>query len=125
MKILTATPAGQGVRQNDFDWCIEGEIVWVARVCDTDGTDPDGPCGCGRAFPGLNSHRATTTARVSDLPLSREEVIKAVAAYYEAAGHAAIPSAELEFEVDEVLDIASTWDVGTIVERRVWEIQPR
>ena len=61
--------------------------------------------------------RATTTARVSDLPLSRDDVITAVAAYYESAGYAPLPPAELEYEVDEMLDIAATWNVGAIMER--------
>ncbi len=125
MKILTATSRGQGQREGDYHWCIEGEIVWLATVCATDGTDPDGPCGCARGFAGLNSHRATTTALVRDLPMSRTDVINALSGYYESSGYSSIPAAELEFEVDEFLDIASTWPVGTVIERRVWEFGPR
>ncbi len=125
MKVLTATAQTQGQRENDYNWCVEGELVWITPPCATDGVDPDGPCGCGRGFAGLSSHRATTTARVRDLQLSRNDMITAVAAYYESAGYAPIPAAELEYEVDEMLDIAAAWKVGTIIERRIWTLQNR
>jgi hypothetical protein len=50
MRILTATAIGQGIRDNNFDWTIEGELVSVGLVCARDRKDPDGGCGCGRAF---------------------------------------------------------------------------
>lgn len=125
MKVLTATAETQGQRDNDYNWCVEGELVWIAPPCATDGTDPDGPCGCGRDFAGLSSQRATTTARVSDLPLSRDDVVKAIAGYYESASYAPVPAADLNLEVDEMLDIASSWSVGTIIERRIWTFQSR
>ncbi len=125
MKLLTATAAGQGGRDNDFNWTIEGELVWLGVVCATDEADPDGGCGCGRAFSGLNSHRATTTAQVRDLPLSQDEVIKALAAYLEAAGYGSVPASLLTAEVTEMLDIAASWDVGMIIERRLDVLRPR
>jgi hypothetical protein len=69
MKVLVATRATQGTRGNDYHWAIEGELVRVGEVCRKDRNDPDGGCGCGRGFAGLNSHRATTTARVAEVPL--------------------------------------------------------
>src|SRR5579862_8855950 len=53
MKILTATSRTQGQRNSDFNWCIEGELVHFGLVCAADQDDPDGGCGCGRAFAGL------------------------------------------------------------------------
>jgi hypothetical protein len=125
MKILTATAAGQGARDNDFDWTIEGELVWIGLVCATDRRNPDGGCGCGRSFSGLSSHRATTTAQVRDLPLTRDDVTKALAGYCEAAGYGVVEPVELAEEVDELLRVVSEWDVGTIVERRLDRLQPR
>ncbi|WP_439331120.1 DUF7715 family protein [Modestobacter altitudinis] len=46
----------------------EGEFVFLEDVCRVDRQDPDGGCGCGRAFAGMNSHRATT-AIVRDVRL--------------------------------------------------------
>ncbi len=67
MKVLVATSQTQGDRDNDFCYCIEGELVWIGLVCATDRQDPDGGCGCGRSFAGMNSHQATTTVRVADI----------------------------------------------------------
>jgi hypothetical protein len=65
MKILTATATSQDTRENDFNHAIEGELVGIGLICATDQRDPDGGCGCGRAFFGLSSLRATTTAQNS------------------------------------------------------------
>jgi len=125
MKLLTATATSQGTRDNDFSWTIDGELVLIGIVCARDQADPDGGCGCGRAFSGLSSHRATTTARVLDLPLTREDVSKAIAGYYESAGYGVFEPSELDDEIDEMLRVASAWDIGTIVERRLDRLQAR
>ncbi|MDX6206621.1 MAG: hypothetical protein QOF39_2678 [Frankiales bacterium] len=119
MKVLTATAAGQGKRDNDFDGTVEGELVWVGEICATDRRDPDGGCGCGRAFSGLSSHRATTTAQVRDLPLSRDDVITALVSYFESTGYGVVPREELESDVDWLLRFTSSLDEGTIIERRL------
>jgi hypothetical protein len=125
MKLLTATATTQGTRDNDFDWTVEGELVWIGFVCATDRRNPEGGCGCGRAFSGLSSHRATTTAQVRDLPLTRDDVITALSGYYDSAGYGVYGAAELGGEVDDILRAVSGWPVGTIVERRIDVLQPR
>jgi hypothetical protein len=125
MKVLTATATSQGARDNDFDWTVEGELVWIGTVCAKDRRDPDGGCGCGRAFSGLSSHRATTTAQVRDLALSRDDVMTALAGYYESAGYGVFGPTELEYEVDDLLRVVSAWDAGTVIERRLDRLQPR
>lgn len=127
MKLLTATATAstQGARSNDFDFCVEGELVGIGFICATDERDPDGGCGCGRAFFGLSSHRATTTAQVRDLPLSRDDVVEAFAAYYKSAGYGSIPAAILQEEFDGMQGIFEDWPVNTIVERRLEVFAPR
>lgn len=125
MRILTATAIGQGIRDNDFDWTIEGELVLVGFVCARDRNDPGGGCGCGRAFSGLSSQRATTTAMVRDLPLTRDDFTTALAGYYESAGWGVFTPDELVDEVDGLLDVVSDWRTGTIVERRLDYLTPR
>jgi hypothetical protein len=125
MKILTATAFGQGIRDNDFTWTIEGELVSVGLVCARDQKDPDGGCGCGRAFGGLSSHRATTTALVRDLPLSRDDVIAALRGYYESAGWGLFTPDEVGDEVDGLIDVVAEWRTGTIIERRLDYLTPR
>jgi hypothetical protein len=125
MKVLTATAAGQGERDNDFHWAVEGELVWIGDVCATDRRDPDGGCGCGRAFSGLSSHRATTTAQVRDLPLSREDLITALVGYFESAGYGVVPRHELEPDLDQLLQYVATLAVGTTIERRLDIVRQR
>jgi hypothetical protein len=79
MKVFAATSRTQGQRGNDFHWCVEGELVHFSAVCAADLDDPDGGCGCGRAFAGLNSHRATTTAIVREIEgFTREDYVEAI-----------------------------------------------
>ena len=122
MKVLVATSVGQGDRGNDYHWCVEGELVWIGLVCATDRRDPDGGCGCGRGFGGMNSHRATTTARVAEVPLSRDEYAQAISASLEQQGWGSYACGD---EADHLAALAAQWPVGTIVERRLDAIKVR
>jgi hypothetical protein len=62
---------------------------------------------------------------VRDLPLSRDDVIAALVAYYESAGYGVIPRQELEPDLDELLRFISGFDEGTIIERRLELLRPR
>jgi hypothetical protein len=126
MKILTATATGQGIRDDDFDWAVEGELVWLGLLCDDDEMYPDSGCGCSRAFSGLSSMKATTTALVRDLPMSREDVADALSSYFELAGYADfVDPRTLQQEVDALLIAGSHWETGSIVERRVHQLRSR
>ena len=97
MKLLTATRRTQGDRDNDFTFCVEGELVMITTfVCETDRRDPDGGCGCGRAFVGLNSGKATTTALVTDRDFTPEDAAEAI--------RSALQRSEL-VSADEIPDI--------------------
>ena len=125
MNVLTATSSGQGGRENDFSWTVEGELVCLGLVCAKDQRDPDGGCGCGRAFSGMSSHRPTTTAMVRDLPLSRDDVCRALAGYVESAGYGTFALAELGDEVEELKRLAANIPVGTVVGRRLDHLEVR
>jgi hypothetical protein len=59
MNVLVATTEGQGSRDDDYAWAIDGELVYIpALVC------AESRCGCGRGFAGMASNLATTTAMV-------------------------------------------------------------
>jgi hypothetical protein len=123
LKLLTATKITQGYRQNDFDWCVEGELVHIGVVCARDEGDPDGGCGCGRAFAGLNSHRATTTAMVREVPgFTEEDYTEAVRSSLEQQGYDA---SNAEHEAAGLRALVRDWPVGAIVERRLDEIVVR
>jgi hypothetical protein len=133
MKLLTATRERQGERDGDFCHAIEGELVLLGFVCASDEKDPDGGCGCGRAFSGMSSMRATTTAVVRDLDVSLDDVRLAVEGYYVSAGmgpdviggaeFAEVVSATLE----DLAEIARV-PVGAVVGRRLdnltWRSEP-
>lgn len=124
MKVLVATASTQGARPNDYCWTVEGELVRVDEVCRTDLEDPDGGCGCGRGFAGLASHHATTTARVAEVDLGVEEYAEAIRSSLEAQGYE--PDGALVREEAEVLrTIAAALVVGTVLERRLWNLHVR
>jgi hypothetical protein len=119
MKVLVATHETQGQRANDFCYCIEGELVTVGLVCAADENDPDGGCGCGRSFSGLNSHKATTTAKVKEVDLSEEDYIEALRSSLEQQGWPTEDVGELAAWLTELV---ASWPTGAIVERRLDDI---
>src|SRR4051794_11077054 len=125
MKLLTATRERQGEQDGDFCFATEGELVLLGFVCATDEADPDGGCGCGRAFSGMSSLRATTTALVRDLDLSIDELRLAVEGYYAAAGMGPDVIGAAEFAdvvpatVDDMADVAAWLPAGAVVGRRL------
>jgi len=133
MKLLTATRERQGEQDGDFCFAIEGELVLLGFVCATDEADPDGGCGCGRAFSGMSSMRATTTAVVRDLDVSLDDVRLAITGYYVSAGMGPDVIGDVEFEevvsatLDDLAQIAHV-PVGAVVGRRLdnltWRSEP-
>jgi hypothetical protein len=122
MKVLVATVETQGQRPNDFNYCVEGELVTVGLVCATDRRDPDGGCGCGRAFAGLNSHRATTTAVVKEVGLSEDDYVEALRSSLAQQGW---PTSDVPELAGWLAHLVSEWPVGTILERRIDDIVMR
>jgi hypothetical protein len=69
---------------------------------------------------------ATTTARVSELEISREEFIECHARSLEAGGWLRYLKAEdVRAEAEEILRIASLYEAGDILERRGNKIYAR
>lgn len=73
MHILVATSETQGERPGDVSWTVDGELV---RFPVEAGADSHG----GRAFAGLASCRATTTAAVVDHPVLDRDQYRALLA---------------------------------------------
>lgn len=123
MRMLVATAKTQGARANDYHHCTEGELVWIGLVCGRDEKDPDGGCGCGRGFGGLNSHRATTTALVADLTgFTRDDYVMAIRSSLAAQGW---PPSVAEEIADAQLELAGKYPSGTVLERRLDDIYAR
>ena len=131
MRLLTATTQDQGNRQGDFTYAVEGELVLLEEVCATDRRDPDGGCGCGRAFAGMSSQRATTTAVIRELDLIYDDVELAVSGYYRTGGVCPDVIGVDEFAVlvndqtHEVIRFAQAFPVGTVLGRRPDSVFPR
>lgn len=124
MKLITATARTQGRRDNDYHWCIEGELVMPPPiVCARDQNDPDGGCGCGRGFAGLSSHRATTTAAVSEIAgFTRDDYAEAIRSSLEQQGW---PTDEATEIVDVMIDLAAGFPTGTVIEHRLDHVAAR
>jgi hypothetical protein len=125
MQVIIASTRTQGERPGDFSFTTVGEPVYLGFICDRDRRDPDGGCGCGRSFSGLDSHLAGTTAEVVDLPLTRTAYRDRLAASLHAAGWEPIAAPLVEGMADELLEIAAAHPVGTVLGRRGEEILPR
>ena len=123
VKLLTATGLTQGYRDNDFHFCIEGELVHIDLPCAEDRIDPDGPCGCGRSFGGLNSHYATTTAMIRDIEdFSPADYLEALRSSLDQQGY---DSSQAVHEAAALHCLARSWPAGTVVERRLNQIVSR
>ncbi|GLZ04209.1 hypothetical protein Acsp03_16750 [Actinomadura sp. NBRC 104412] len=123
MKLLTATYVSQGYRDNDFAGCVEGELVHIGEVCARDKENPDGDCGCGRSFAGLNSYLATTTAMVREIPgFTDDDYVLALRSSLEQQG---CDASFAEHEAALLRILVRDWPVGAIVERRLDEIVVR
>ncbi|EMD28740.1 DUF7715 family protein [Amycolatopsis azurea] len=116
MKLLVATSQTQGERANDFNHCVDGELLWIAPCCGDGESSPDSECGCGRSFGGLNSHLGTTTALVAELPgFTYPDYAEALRSSLAAQGW---PSEAADEVATGLLAFAFGWEVGTVLERR-------
>lgn len=127
MKVLVATSLTQGQRTADFHDCIEGELVWMLEACPSSQQDPDGECGCGRSFSGMNSHGSTTTALVREWPdLTIADYAEALRASFEAQKWCSCCTARtLEDVIAELIQRASELPEGSVVQRRLDSLTAR
>ena len=84
-----------------------------------DGEYVDGKCGCRRSFSGMDSLKATTTARILNLPITEEQYLEAYQNAMNKAGWDKLMQlADIKDEVKYLLQLASNFDEGTIIEKR-------
>lgn len=125
INVLVSTTVTQGAAPGDFCWVPEGELV--ARygvVCASERPDGSG-CGCGRAFAGLTTHKATTTAMVVQLDMTEAQWRAALRQTLVDTGWAgAMAADEVEELLDELvmIDLCSAAQMapGTILGRRAY-----
>ena len=81
MKVLVSTTRGNGHKKGDFCFVPEGELLHPGMKCCNSES-----CGCNRALVGIDCHKATTTFKVEDLPLTKKDVLLKVAKSQKSAG---------------------------------------
>lgn len=125
LRIFVATSHTQGQRANDFTWMTEGEPVTYSFVCDTDGGDPDGTCGCARSWDGMTSRLSGTTALVTEVDMTEDQYVDTLLNYYREFGllkddapDAAEVIASVTAQATQLLVEAHDFPVATVVERR-------
>jgi hypothetical protein len=121
MRVLVATEATQGDREDDYSWTTPGELVMFGAVCASDLRGTGQPCGCGRAFAGLHSERATTTAEVAEWPGSLDDLVLAFrdslarGGWLDVGGTPEEVTGVVHEAVMEVLLVADRYPVGTVI----------
>jgi hypothetical protein len=126
MKVLTATKEKQGKRKNDFSHTKEGELVKFGMVCD--GETTDGGCGCKRSTVGFGTLKATTTIKVEERNITEKEFIQQYIESDKKAGwyeYRKDGDKEIIEDAKYLLELADSFDVGTILEKRGNKIQTR
>lgn len=128
MKVFVATKEKQGVRNNDFNFTNEGELVKLGFECD--GESVDGECGCKRGVCGIDTHKATTTFTIEDRDNTEKEYIELMLESEKKAGWINKDTdketlKEFEDSAKYLLELACGFNVGDILERRGAKIQVR
>ena len=115
MKALVATSRTQGDRADDFNECVEGELVLISELCERGWRVGAREARCARGFIGIGSGKGTTTVEVKELPwLNLEKYAWAIRGYFISTG---LPPALAEEYADRQAFVAWGARTGTIVER--------
>jgi hypothetical protein len=123
MKVLVATSRTQGARPGDHHYCIDGELVWIQEHCGRGRKRRPDSCGCGRAFAGCASHRATTIAEVADIEgLTLEDYAAALRISMVDGGW---PAEWAEPVAEAQAEFTARFQVGTVLERDLEEFSQR
>lgn len=119
MKVLVATNQTQGWRENDFCFCIEGELVCFGSVCSGE-EDPDSSCGCSRVMTGFDSHKATTTVKVIELNMTPDDYALKYAESLQRAGwreRVFVDECVLA-DIDNLIRLGNSFPTGSVIEIR-------
>jgi hypothetical protein len=113
IKVLTALSTPPIRERDDFCRATDGEIcVMPAMVCD------NRSCGCGNAVIGLTSHEPTTTATVTEVDLSPQEIDTMMTAYTEKAWGGLMDAADTRALWQEMTSIAAGYPPGAVLRVR-------
>lgn len=126
MKVLVSTKETQGARSNDFSWVPEGELVKTSGSECSSGTVDD-QCGCTRAFVGMTTSSACTTAKVIEMvDVTAGELAGYVwdelkkGGWFDSEGGLE-PRKQAKWVAEEVcaiVQVAEAFEAGRVIERR-------
>ncbi len=111
MRVLVATTQEQGIRPDDFCWADSGELLRLPI-----NQDSECVCGCHRALVGFDTMKSTTTFKVSEWPINREDFERLYWHALESAGLDPDPDEIKEYS-DLLLGIADGNELGTVLRR--------
>lgn len=124
MKVLVATTETQGMRDDDFCWTVDGELVYVPFA-----TCASPTCGCDRAFAGVASSKPTTTAAAVERGIDASAYTTALRDGLARQGWTDGGSASYERWLADLVrlhrDLAGAFPHETIVEVRDGHVCPR
>lgn len=126
MNIFVSTKETQGHRKNDFCFVPENEPVLFGSECDQ---SVDGKCGCKRSLVGAYCRTATTTFKVVNTPMSKDDYVERMLQSSRDGGWPIDTNKEFYSAVyeniQEILKIADYFNDGDILERRGSKIKTR
>jgi hypothetical protein len=125
MKLLVITHEGQGKRKNDFCFPEEGEIAFFGSECDHEKVD--GACGCKRSMVGLDSLTGSTTMKVADVSITRQELEERLSHHFMENWNfdAATAKTEAAAMATQLIRLVMAFPVGALIERRGSRLQGR
>lgn len=74
MLLPTITNDTQMTRSNDFNHATVGEIAQFGSTCSR--ATPDDNCGCARSMVGVDSRKASTTVKITDVEMTETELLE-------------------------------------------------
>jgi hypothetical protein len=125
MKLLTAVDIDG---PDDWSGTVPGELVLLGVVCAKDDPEAggDGSCGCGRVFSGVSTGKATTAATVTEMDITREQLVEILRTAF-AGPHWIFTPDDAEIFAADMIETAEVFEVGTMVRRirETDEVAPR
>ena len=114
MKVLVATTQTQGARDDDFSRTVSGELVFDGGPCSGVAEDEDWDCECSIAFRGVASGELTTTAIVTELPITPPAYEQA---FCDGLGRVEFCEYCARVCAHDAWLLAMRWPIGTVIER--------
>jgi hypothetical protein len=120
MKIIVATSEMQGQRPGDFNFVPDGEVVIVSDCdCLHEG------CDCIRSMVGVNCGKGTTTMKVVESDLTREQYRRLIGGAKQGYADLGVDESVFDEQADALLELAAEFTAGAVIERNGEDFEVR